>query len=182
MHDASSGVGHTVNYLDRAQVTKYVALEPNILMHPDIRKSASIKGFTESDGSLVILSCGAEDISFVLAKLGGPHSVDTMISILTLCSVPSPEQTLRSLVHKVLKPGGALLFYEHVLSHRPDVAWWQRFWTPLWKIGFAGCRMDRPTDLWIERMGVWKDGSVWGQEGEDDESLFWHRVGKFVKK
>jgi len=23
---------------------------------------------------------------------------------------------------------------------------------------------------------------VWGKEGEDVESLFWHRVGKFVKK
>jgi len=44
--------------------------------------------------SLLILSCGAEDISSVLTALKGPDSVDTLISILTLCSIPTPEQSL----------------------------------------------------------------------------------------
>lgn len=151
-------------------------------MHPELRKSAGARGFTEADGTLVILSCGAEDILSVLAALGKGQSVDTIVSILTLCSIPEPEQTLSSLVREVLKPGGTLLFYEHVLSHRSDVAWWQRFWTPLWKLGFDGCRLDRPTHLWIERMEAWSHGDSWGKEGEDEENLFWHRAGKFVKK
>ena len=150
-------------------------------MHSHIRKLAGVKGFTESDGSLLILSCGAEDITLVLAALDEPNSVDTLISILTMCSVPSPEKSLRALVRDVLKPGGTLLFYEHVLSPRNDVAWWQRFWTPVWKVAFDGCRLDRPTHLWVERMGVWRDGDMWGKNEEPEESLFWHRVGKFVK-
>jgi hypothetical protein len=92
------------------------------------------------------------------------------------------------LVTDVLKPGGQFLFYEHVLSHREDVAWWQRFWTPLWTLGFDGCRLDRPTHLWVERLGVgareggiWREGRSWGKDEEDEENLFWHRAGKFVK-
>jgi len=179
--DIGAGHGHTVNYLDREKVSKYIALEPNTLMHPGIRKLAGAKGFTELDGTLLILSCGAEDISLILAALEKPNSVDTLISVLVLCSIPAPERTLETLVRYVLKPEGSLLFYEHVLSPRDDVAWWQRFWTPVWKLVFDGCRLDRPTHLWVERMGLWSSGDVWCKEGEDEENLFLHRVGKFVK-
>jgi len=179
--DLGAGHGHTSNYLDHDKVSRYVALEPNTLMHSKIRATANANGFVESDGTLLILSCGAEDIVSVLTSLG-PSSVDTIISILTLCSVPAPEQTLGALVRSVLKSGGTLLFYEHVLSPRDDVAWWQRFWTPLWKSAFDGCRLDRPTHLWIERLGVWSDGDLWDKEGEDEENLFWHRIGKFVRE
>jgi len=142
--DIGAGHGHTVGYLDRDKVTKYLALEPNTRMHPHIRTSASAAGFNEEDGTLVILSCGAEDVSTILGVLGTTQPpVDTIISVLTLCSVPSPERTIRNLVRDVLKPGGQFLFYEHVLSPREDVAWWQRAWAPIWAVLFDGCRLDR---------------------------------------
>ncbi|KAI0367926.1 hypothetical protein BV20DRAFT_970034 [Pilatotrama ljubarskyi] len=180
--DLGAGHGHTLYYLDPSKVTKYVALEPNQLMHDEIRTLAATKGFTEEAGTLLLLPYGAEDIALINSALGGPHSVDTLISILTICSIPEPERTLSALVHDVLKPGGTLLFYEHVLSHRPDVAWWQRFWTPLWARAFDGCRLDRPTHIWVEKMDIWTESKVWGKEGEEEEHLFWHRVGRFVKK
>lgn len=121
------GHGHTVNYLDREKVTKYVALEPNPFMHAEIRKLAAAAGFTESAGTLLILPYGAEDTASILSALGQTKSVDTLVSILALCSVSSPQRSIKALVEQVLKPGGHLLFYEHVLSHRDDVAWWQRF-------------------------------------------------------
>ena len=169
-------------YLDPTKVTKYIALEPNKLMHTEIRALAASKGFTEEAGTLLVVPYGAEDISLVLSALGGPRSVDTLISILTLCSIPEPERTLAALVEDVLKPGGTFLFYEHVLSPREDVAWWQRFWTPLWKCAFDGCCLDRPTHVWIGKMDAWEEASVWGKPDEPEEHLFWHRVGKFVKK
>ncbi|KAG6808784.1 hypothetical protein H0H92_002910 [Tricholoma furcatifolium] len=191
--DIGAGHGHTVKYLDRNSVSKYIALEPNTLMHPHIRAIANSAGFVESDGSLAILSCGAEDTSTIISQMGGkPYPVDTIISILTLCSIPSPEQTLHALIRDVLKPGGKLLFYEHVLSPRPDVAWWQRFWTPIWRIPFDGCRLDRPTHQFAERMttttrngemvSMWDSYELWGKDGEPEEHLFWHRVGCFVKR
>ena len=177
-----SGHGHTALYLDPAKVTKYVALEPNALMHPEIRTTAAKKGFTEESGTLLILPYGAEQTSLIVSALGGPHAVDTLISIMSLCTIPDPEQTLNALVNEVLKPGGTLLFYEHVLSPRDDVAWWQRFWAPLWVRIMDGCRIDRPTHVWIEKMDVWAEGKVWGKADEPEEHLFWHRVGRFVKK
>jgi SAM-dependent methyltransferase len=174
------GHGHTVNYLDRSKVTKYVALEPNTLMHAFIRAKASEAGYDESAGSFQLLECGAEDVTAILTATAG-QQVDTIISVLTLCSVPSPNRTIRDLVQEVLKPGGNFLFYEHVLSDRKDVAWWQHFWTPIWSAAFDGCRLDRPTHKWIEEQGAcWREGQAKICEGEE-ENLFGHRFGKFVK-
>lgn len=161
-------------------------------MHDMIRGIANSAGYLESDGSLVILSCGAEDTSAILGALGGDHPVDTLISVLSLCTIPAPERTLVHLVRDILKPRGQFLFYEHVLSPRKDVAWWQSFWTPLNKLVLDGCRMDRPSHIWVEQMTVaggdgarismWNEGERWGQPGEPDESLFWHQIGRFVKR
>ncbi|KAJ6621340.1 hypothetical protein B0H10DRAFT_2432374 [Mycena sp. CBHHK59/15] len=191
--DIGAGLGHSVDYLDRTRVTQYIALEPNTLMHPAIRARANKAGFREADGSLLVLAaCGAEDteaIRALLAAHGG--QVDTLLTVMTLCCIPEPEAALARLVRGVLKSGGALLFYEHVLSPRADVAWWQRFWTPLWRLAFDGCCLDRPTHVWIdamedvgpggERVGMWSERAVWGKDGEPEEHLFWHRAGRFVK-
>ncbi|KAF4565471.1 hypothetical protein EYR36_002042 [Pleurotus pulmonarius] len=182
--DLGAGHGHTANYLDRDKVTKYVALEPNTLMHPRIRETAKAAGFEEADGSLVILSCGAEDTESILSSVG---AVDTIVSVLTLCSVPNPELTITSLVRDALKPGGVLLYFEHVRSPRDDVAWWQKLWTPLWQLAFGGCKLDRPTHVWIEDAlntegnRIWKEGRRWGLKDEPEEHLWWHQVGKYVK-
>ncbi|TBU39213.1 hypothetical protein BD309DRAFT_929379 [Dichomitus squalens] len=180
--DIGAGHGQTALYLDPTKVTKYVALEPNTLMHPKIRITAAKNGFTEETGTLLILPYGAEKISLITSAFGGAHAVDTLVSIFSLCSIPDPEQTLTALVNDVLKPGGTLLFYEHVLSPREDVARWQRFWTPVWIYIMDGCRMDRPTHLWIENMDAWAEGSVWGKDDEPEEHLFWRRAGRSVKK
>ncbi|KAF9524915.1 hypothetical protein CPB83DRAFT_860456 [Crepidotus variabilis] len=196
--DLGAAHGHTVKYLDRDRVSHYVALEPNTLMHPKLRSLSSEAGFYESDGSLIMLSCGAEDTKAILSSLKAAGistdkpPVDTIISIMTLCTVPEPQRTINSLVRDVLKSGGAFMIYEHVLSHRDDVAWWQRFWAPLWTIAFDGCRLDRPTDAYLKMVEIqcadgtkesaWKEWKSWLKEGEDEECLFWHAVGRYVKK
>ena len=155
-------------------------------MHSGLRSLASAAGFMESDGTLLILSCGAQDTALIISYIN-EYSVDTLISILTLCSIPSPENTLTDIVSRVLKPGGQLLCYEHVLSSLPDVAWWQRFWTPIWSLVVDGCRLDCPTDLWLARMegvgggSMWSEKSFWAKEGESEEHLFYHQAGKLVK-
>ena len=152
-------------------------------MHDKIRSTAAQRGFTEAAGTLQIVPYGAEQTALIMSTLGGPHAVDTLVSILSLCSVPDPEPTLTALVRDVLRPGGTLLFYEHVLSPRADIAWWQRFWAPVWVYAMDGCRLDRPTHVWVEKMDAWAEGSVWGRPDlEPEEHLFWHRVGRFVKK
>ena len=111
-------------------------------MHPQIRTNAAKMGFTEDAGTFVILPYGAEQASLVVSALGGAHAVDTLAFMQSLCSVPNPEATLHALVDEVLKPGGTMVFYEHVLSPRADVAWWQRFWAPMWMFALAYTRLS----------------------------------------
>ncbi|KAJ7117910.1 hypothetical protein C8R43DRAFT_1036872 [Mycena crocata] len=184
--DIGAGHGHTVNYLDREKVTKYIALEPNVHMHSYIRQMAEAAGYLEANDSFLILTCGAEDTESIMSSLHA--KVDTIISVLTLCTVPGPQHALRALVQDILVPGGELLFYEHVLSHRSDVAWWQKFWTPVWGKVFDGCCLNRPTHLWIKGLlddnnqSIWSEGNIWNPSDSDEEHLFWRQLGRFVKK
>lgn len=153
-------------------------------MHAEIRRRASAAGYTESAGTLLILSCGVEQISTILSSLPtslGHPPIDTLISILTICSIPSPQSTVSGLITEVVKPGGQVLFYEHCLSDRKDVRWWQEFWTPLWTVAFGGCCLDRPTQRWIEDVGGWAAGGVWDADEGMEEHLFWYRAARFVK-
>ncbi|KAJ7902824.1 S-adenosyl-L-methionine-dependent methyltransferase [Mycena olivaceomarginata] len=183
--DLGAGHGYTAPYLDRSKVTKYIALEPNPHMHSHIREKAHAAGFSEADGSLLILSCGAEATASILSSVDA--KVDTIMSILTLCTVPAPQATLLSLVQDILVPGGEFLFYEHILSHRADVAWWQNFWTPVWVQVFDGCNLNRPTNLWVRDLvddsgeSVWAEGKCFDIDWPE-EHLFWRKMGRFVKK
>ncbi|KAH8829280.1 hypothetical protein DL96DRAFT_1597502 [Flagelloscypha sp. PMI_526] len=135
-------------------------------MHARIREKAYKHNFHEDNGTLIIL-------------------IDTIISVMTLCTVPEPEKTIRTLSLD-------FLFYEHVLSGRKDVAWWQRLWTPLWTVCFDGCKLDRPTHLYIRHLveeddkgrvsSVWSEGTTWNKKDEPVEHLFWHQVGRFIRK
>lgn len=177
------GSGHTIKYLDPTLVTKYVALEPNTAMHANIRRVAAEAGFTYDAGNFVLLGCGAENLSYILQRIP-QNSVDTIICMHTMCcwpELPSPKLILRALVDHVLAERGQLLVYEHVLSHRADVAWWQRLWTPLWAYVFDGCHMNRPSLIWAEESGDWEESKVWGFPGQPEENLFWHQIGMFVK-
>ncbi|ORY29255.1 hypothetical protein BCR33DRAFT_793091 [Rhizoclosmatium globosum] len=73
--DVGAGHGHTIRFLDKSKVTKYVALEPNVSMHPRIYEEAGTQRF------------------------------DSVVCVLTLCSVPDVHRAAKTL-HSVLKEGG----------------------------------------------------------------------------
>ncbi len=151
-------------------------------MHPEIRKLAGAAGFTEADGSLVVLPYGAEHASLIASALGAPHSIDTIVAIGCLCSVPEPPATIKTLVELLLKPGGQLLFIEHVRSPRADVAWWQAFWAPVWVYMMDGCRLGQPTDVWIDELDVWETKEPMAVSDQEEEQMFWRRMGRYVRK
>jgi ubiquinone/menaquinone biosynthesis C-methylase UbiE len=76
-------------------------------------------------------------------------SFDTVVSTLVLCTVSDPGRSLAE-VSRVLKPGGRLLFCEHVEA---DAGWrraLQRRSARPWAAFADGCRCDRPTLATIE--------------------------------
>jgi ubiquinone/menaquinone biosynthesis C-methylase UbiE len=71
-------------------------------------------------------------------------SFDTVVSTLVLCTVKDPARSLAE-IDRVLRPGGALLFLEHVRSDDERIARWQdRLHRPWRRIGH-GCNCNRPT-------------------------------------
>jgi ubiquinone/menaquinone biosynthesis C-methylase UbiE len=80
------------------------------------------------------------------------HSVDTVVTTWTLCSIPNAVGALREM-RRVLKPGGQLLFVEHGLAPEEGVRKWQNRLTPLWKRIGGGCHLNRPIGALIESAG-----------------------------
>ncbi len=68
------------------------------------------------------------------------HSVDTVISFLTLCSVKDLPTVLRE-CHRVLRPDGRFLFFEHGIHPKPCIAKWQHRFNPIQSRLFAGCQL-----------------------------------------
>ena len=79
-------------------------------------------------------------------------SVDVGVASLVLCSVSDQHAALAEL-HRVIRPGGELRFYEHVLAHNPKIAAWQHRIDPVWTRLIGGCHLTRDTEAAIRRAG-----------------------------
>jgi ubiquinone/menaquinone biosynthesis C-methylase UbiE len=71
-------------------------------------------------------------------------SFDAGVASLVLCSVTSQRDALAELF-RVIRPGGELRFYEHVLATNPRCADRQRRFSRLWQRCGGGCHPDRAT-------------------------------------
>jgi SAM-dependent methyltransferase len=80
-------------------------------------------------------------------------SSDAGVACLVLCSVPDQERALADLA-RVIRPGGELRFYEHVISDRRLEASFQRLQdATIWPLIAGGCHKGRDTGPMIERAG-----------------------------
>ncbi len=71
-------------------------------------------------------------------------SFDFVVSTLVLCTVPDQAKTLAE-IHRLLLPGGQLLFIEHVRSDQPKLARWQDRLNGLNRIVAQGCNCNCDT-------------------------------------
>jgi ubiquinone/menaquinone biosynthesis C-methylase UbiE len=78
---------------------------------------------------------------------------DVVVSTLVLCSVPDPARALGE-VHRVLRPGGCLVFLEHVAAEgNRGRRFWQRLLEPLWLQVSGNCHVTRRTAASIAAAG-----------------------------
>jgi ubiquinone/menaquinone biosynthesis C-methylase UbiE len=115
------------------EVTELVLTEPEEPMARRLERKAAGAGLRAS-----IVRAPAERLPFP------DDSFDSAISTLVLCTVPDQSRALAE-IRRVLRPGGQLLFLEHVRSEDPSVAKWQDRITPLWRRVGNGCHPNRTT-------------------------------------
>ena len=131
--EIGSGTGPNLRYLPRT--VRFVGIEPNPFMHTHFLAEARAE-----DRTVDLIQGVAETLPF------SNESVDTVISTLVLCSVRETDRVLKEVI-RVLKPGGRLLFVEHVAARQGS---WlrrvQRFIRPLWRAIGDGCEPDRTTE------------------------------------
>lgn len=93
-------------------------------MHALLRQQAAEAGLSDV---YEVIGCGAQE----LKTRGGiaPGSIDTIITVQSLCSIPTPQVIIREL-YPLLKPGGKWLMYEHVKTKYQSsfVGYWQSRW------------------------------------------------------
>jgi ubiquinone/menaquinone biosynthesis C-methylase UbiE len=90
-----------------------------------------------------LVEASAEDLPFEDA------SFDTAVFTLVLCTVPNPTAALAEAA-RVLRPGGKLLFLEHVRSESPRLARWQDRLEKPWRFFGDGCHCNRDTVATVE--------------------------------
>jgi SAM-dependent methyltransferase len=133
-------------------------LERLVLAEPGVRMGERIDLGRAPEGlDATLVRAPAEDLPFP------DGSFDTVVSTLVLCTVADPRRALGE-VTRVLRPGGQLLFLEHVAA---DPGWRRRLQgrsAGAWEAFADGCRCDRPTLATIEaamrvesvNRGTWK--------------------------
>jgi ubiquinone/menaquinone biosynthesis C-methylase UbiE len=120
---------------------RLVLTEPEEPMVRRLRRHAAANG-SPAD----VVQAPAEELPFA------DDSFDTAVATLALCTVDDQDRAIAEL-RRVLRPGGELLFLEHVRSDDPKLARWQDRLLPLWRAFGHGCNCNRATGDSIRRAG-----------------------------
>lgn len=128
--EVGAGTGSNLPHYDRA--SSVLALEPDVHMRKRLL------------GRLGRATVPVEVVEATIDEaVLAPESFDTAVCTLVLCSVPDQRSAL-AVIRSALRPGGRLLFVEHVA-----VPGWrgriQRRVAPVWGRLFGGCQPDRDT-------------------------------------
>ena len=140
--DVGAGDGANFRHFPPA-VTEVIAIEPE----PYLRERAE-RHAKDAAVPMRVIDAVADDLPFE------DGSFDTAVVCLVLCSVPDQAAALREL-HRVVRPGGELRFYEHVVARNRRLARVQRFVdrSGVWPLVAGGCHPARDTTRAIAAAG-----------------------------
>jgi ubiquinone/menaquinone biosynthesis C-methylase UbiE len=128
------GAGTGANFAHYPDSARVIALEPDPHMLRRARARLQALGRTNID----VRGAPAELLPVDSAAF------DAVVSTLVLCTVDDPARSLAE-IRRVLRPGGRLLFIEHVRSEGAVAGRLQDLIRPIWSWGGAGCQVNRRT-------------------------------------
>jgi len=137
--DIGAGLGQASDHLDAS--VSWIALEPARYARTELAERVATRSGAR------MLRTRAEQIPLPDA------SVDAVIACTVLCSVRDQPRVLAEVL-RVLRPGGRMVFYEHVIA--PAGTWsrfTQRVYAPISRLIDAGCDPSRDTAAAIRSAG-----------------------------
>lgn len=137
--EIGAGTGHNLAAYPR-DLDELVLTEPEPAM---LRKLQRRVARSPLRGVARIVPAGADALPFP------DDSFDTLVSTMVLCTVDDPAAAIDEL-QRVLRPGGRLLFIEHVRSEQAALAGRQDRLERPWRACAAGCRCNRRTLALLE--------------------------------
>jgi ubiquinone/menaquinone biosynthesis C-methylase UbiE len=140
--EIGAGTGVNLQYYSQ-NISQLVLCEPD----PSMRKYLKLRLQASAHASAEVHSCAAELLDVA------DNSIDHLVSTLVFCSVADMQQSLRE-AFRVLKPGGKLIFIEHVAADKNSrLHFWQHFWQPLWRRVACNCHLTRQTAQLLKNAG-----------------------------
>lgn len=123
-----------------------------VLAEPDPHMAKRLRAKLEDSArSAELVEASAERLPFE------DSSFDTAVFTLVLCTIPDPAAALAEAA-RVLRPGGKVLFIEHVRSEDPGLARWQDRLEKPWRFVGDGCHCNRDTVATIEASPLTLEG------------------------
>lgn len=137
------GAGHGLNFAYYPpEVSEVVAVEPE----PHLREMA-LREAQRAPVRVDVVAGIAEQLP------AGDGEINAAVASLVLCSVADQDAALQE-IHRVLRPGGELRFYEHVVALAPRTARVQRLMdATFYPLLAGGCHCARDTGEAIHRNG-----------------------------
>ena len=139
------GSGLNLGFYDPDKVRKVWGLEPSEGMRQLARKN-----FDGAKLQLEVIDLPGEEIPL------DTNSIDTVVVTYTLCTIPDARRALQGM-HRVLRPGGRLLFCEHGLAPDEAVQKWQNRINPAWRRLAGGCNVNRDIPQLLKSSGFHVD-------------------------
>jgi len=139
--EVGMGAGLNLPYYDVDKVSHVWGLEPS----EGMRQRAQ-KNLARSPVPVEWLDLPGEEIPLE------DDSADCVLLTFTLCTIPDFATALAQM-HRVLKPGGKLIFCEHGAAPDESTRRWQDRINPLWKKVSGGCNLNRPIPSCLEQAG-----------------------------
>jgi SAM-dependent methyltransferase len=128
------GPGTSTNFRYYPRGVQWIGVEPNPYMHLYLRRAGNAAGI-ETD----VRQNHAENMDLA------DGSADVVVTTAVLCSVHDQARTLQE-IRRVLKPGGQLVFLEHVGADRTtSLRKVQGLVRPFWRCIADGCDPARDT-------------------------------------
>ncbi|KAI8810463.1 S-adenosyl-L-methionine-dependent methyltransferase [Cladochytrium replicatum] len=176
--EIGAGSGENVKFYNPDKIGQLYCLEPFDELRSKLLTALS-KAKLDSKATVIAAGLSHDHTALESAAIH-ESSLDTIVLVQVLCSIPDPKSHL-SYLQKLLKPGGQILLYEHVGSDDRFTRSLQRFWNPLWKRCAGGCEIVRDSADWFRDIGGWKSVDIQYPSAENSADLFPHAVARFVK-